>query len=103
VLGCAAYLQAEISAGRAGVAVDGNRDAGIAQDVLNVFGVGHRQEEQVQLLVVAVLHGSGPGSVRADCGQRHNVGPVQRFLDPSSQILAYHSHLGSRIGAGGKS
>ena len=40
MLGCAAYLQAEISAGRAGVPIDGNRDAGIAQDVLNVLVSG---------------------------------------------------------------
>jgi hypothetical protein len=49
VLGCTAYLQAEIAAGRTGMAVNGNSDAGIAQDVQNVFGVGHRQEEQLQL------------------------------------------------------
>jgi hypothetical protein len=45
------------------------------------------REEQLQLLVVAVLPGSVPGSVRADCGQRHDVGPFERFLDSSFQIL----------------
>jgi hypothetical protein len=40
VFGCAAYLQAEISAGRTGVAVNRNRDAGIAQDVLNMLVSG---------------------------------------------------------------
>jgi hypothetical protein len=44
-----------------GVAVDGSRDARVVQDIPDVFGAGHRQKVQVQLLVVAVLHGAVQG------------------------------------------